>query len=532
MPMESKKYLWWQTGVIYEIYPRSFMDSNGDGIGDLKGILGKMDYLKWLGVDAIWICPFYPSPMADLGYDISDYTSIHPMFGTMEDFDRIVQAAHQQNIRVIIDFVPNHTSEAHPWFRESRSSKNNPKADWYLWCDGDRHGDPPNNWLSVFGGSAWAWDETRKQYYYHAFLKEQPDLNLRNPDVQKAVFDAMRFWLSRGVDGLRVDVMWHLYKDTFWRDNPKNPDYTGDQPEYDKLLPVYSTDHGDVIEIVTQMRSVMDEYPERVMIGEMYLSIHQTVAYYGRDNTGAHLPGNFTWLLLPWEARKIGAAIDECESSIPAGAWPNWVLGNHDRPRLATRVGDAQVRAAAMLLLTVRGTPTIYNGDEIGMNNVKIPREEIQDPQGKITGRNRDEYRAPMAWNKNQNGGFTTGKPWIRITEDYQNRNVEAQLSDPSSTLSLYKRLLEIRKAYPALTVGNYYPVPAEGNLVVYKRQHEKEQFLIALNLGNKSEKFSTTKFPIKGKVVLDTNLKKEDQEIRDVIDLEPNEGLIVKLEV
>jgi alpha-glucosidase len=526
----ARKYLWWEKAVIYEIYPRSFMDSDGDGIGDLQGIISKLDYLKWLGVGAIWIGPFYPSPMADLGYDISDYKGVHPLYGDLDDFDELLRQAHQKNIRVIIDFVPNHSSDQHLWFLESAASKDNPKADWYLWHDGDIDGRPPNNWISVFGGSAWEWNEKRKQYYYHAFLKEQPDLNLRNAEVQNAIFDAMRFWLNRGVDGLRVDVMWHLYKDPMWRDNPPNPAYKKGEPEYDKLLPVYSTDHAEVIDIVRKMRKVMDEFEERVMLGEMYLSIHQTVAYYGPDNSGAQMPGNFTLLLLPWEAHRIAAAIDECESSVPSGAWPNWVLGNHDRPRLATRVGDEQVRVAAMMLLTLRGTPTIYNGDEIGMRNIDIPKEEIQDPQGKKMNLNRDSYRTPMQWNNKENAGFTSGKPWIRIADDYRTMNVEDQRSDPCSTLSLYKKLLELRDAHESLQTGAYIPVPAEGTLLVYRRQVEKEHFLIALNLGHEPQTFTTTRFPLRGVIVLDTQLKKAGKEIRDVLQLDGNEGIIMRV--
>ena len=528
--MSSQNYKWWQTGVIYEIYPRSFMDGTGDGVGDLKGILDRFDHIRWLGVDAIWIGPFYPSPMADLGYDISDYKAVDPLFGTLEDFDTLVAKAHEHNIKVIIDFVPNHSSDKHPWFLESRSSRENPKADWYLWKDGQGSG-PPNNWLSVFGGSAWQWDDSRKQFYYHAFLKEQPDLNLRNPEVQEAISDAMRFWLKRRVDGLRVDVMWHLYKDALWRNNPANPDWKEGQPDYDRVLPLYSTDHADVIRIVQKMRKVMDEFPERVMIGEMYLSIHQTVAYYGPNNSGAHLPGNFTLLLLPWNARRIAAAIYECESSMPEGAWPNWVLGNHDRPRLARRAGQSQSRVAAMMLLTLRGTPTIYNGDELGMQDVKVPKDEAHDPQGKMMNVNRDEYRSPIPWTRGKNGGFTTGKPWIRLPDNYRHINVEFQRSDPYSLLALYKKLLEVRKKYEALQTGYYIPIEAQGNVLAYKRENDRQRLLVILNLGDKPEVFSTNGFEIRGKVVVDSNLRKMGQPIEGEVRLGPDEGLLVELD-
>jgi alpha-glucosidase len=523
------QYYWWQKGVIYEIYPRSFMDTNGDGIGDLKGILSKMDYLQWLGVDAIWICPFYPSPMADFGYDITDYTGVHPMFGSLHDVDAIISEAHKRKLKVIIDFVPNHTSHEHAWFKESASSKDNNKSDWYIWHDGDAEGNPPNNWLSVFGESAWEWNETRKQYYYHAFLKEQPDLNLRNPEVQKSIVETMRFWLDRGVDGLRVDVMWHLYKDTLLRDNPPNPNYKKGDPDYDRFLPLYSTDHPEAIDFVRNMREVMDEYPERVMIGEMYLSIHQTVAYYSK-NEGAHLPGNFTLLLLPWNARKIAVAIDECESSVPSGAWPNWVLGNHDRPRLATRVGDQQTKVAAMLLLTLRGTPTIYYGDEIGMRNVDIPKEEMHDPQGKKMNISRDPYRTPMQWSKEKNAGFTQSKPWLRLAPDFEKMNVADQQKAPDSLLMLYKNLLELRRAEPALSIGDYIPLQAEGDVLAYVRQHERSRILILLNFDDKAATFSTKKFRVKGKTLLATDPQQAGKEVDGEVALNGNQGVMVRL--
>lgn len=288
--MEEKEYLWWQKDILYQIYPRSFKDSDGDGIGDLPGILEKLDYLKDLGIKGVWISPFYPSPMADFGYDVSDYTGIHPMFGTMEDFDRLLAEVHERGLKLILDFVPNHSSDQHPWFQESKSSKDNPKRDWYIWKDPGPNGGPPNNWGAAFGGSGWEYDTVSGQYYYHAFLKEQPDLNWRNPEVQEAMFNAMRFWLDKGVDGFRVDVMWHMIKDEQFRDNPPNPDYTEDKSPYDKLLQAYNTDQFEVHDIVKKMRAVMDKYDERVMIGEIYLPIDKLVAYYGQDSEGAHLP--------------------------------------------------------------------------------------------------------------------------------------------------------------------------------------------------------------------------------------------------
>ena len=359
----SPEPLWWQTGVIYQIYPRSFQDSNGDGIGDLNGIAARLDDLVALGVDAVWISPIYPSPMADFGYDVADYTGIDPRFGTLADFDRLLEAAHARGLKVLLDFVPNHTSSQHPWFLESRSSRENPKRDWYLWRDPAPDGGPPNNWISDFGGSAWEWDEATGQYYYHAFLKEQPDLNWRNPEVVEAMLAVLRFWFDRGVDGFRIDVLWHMVKHADFPDNPPNPAYTPAMGEMNRVLQLHSTDQQEVHGIAAAMREVADQYPGRVLIGEIYLPVERLVDYYGRDRPEVHLPFNFQLIGAPWEARTLAKLIADYEAALPAGGWPNWVLGNHDRPRAATRFGPEQARVAAMLLLTLRGTPTIYYGD-------------------------------------------------------------------------------------------------------------------------------------------------------------------------
>ena len=361
---------WWQRGVVYQIYPRSFGDSNGDGIGDLRGIAGHLDYLVALGVDALWISPFYPSPMADFGYDVSDYCAVDPAFGTFADFEHLTAAVHARNLKLILDFVPNHSSNEHPWFGQSRISRASPKRDWYIWRDPAPDGGPPNNWLSHFGGGAWEWDAATEQYYLHSFLKEQPDLNWRNPAVRAAMYEVLRFWLDRGVDGFRVDALWLVIKDDRFRDNPHNPAYEPGRNSHDRLLPLYTADRPEIHDVVAEMRSVLDEYDGRVLIGETYLPFERLVTYYGRDLRGAHLPFNFALIDTAWNAPALAAAICEYEAALPAGAWPNWVLGNHDKPRIASRVGAAQARVAAMLLLTLRGTPTLYYGDEIGMADV------------------------------------------------------------------------------------------------------------------------------------------------------------------
>ncbi|GAB3323639.1 alpha-amylase family glycosyl hydrolase [Larkinella ripae] len=529
------KHLWWQEGVIYQIYPRSYQDSNGDGIGDLPGILQRLDHLQWLGVTAVWLSPIYPSPMADYGYDISDYQGIHPLFGSVDDFDTLLQEVHKRGMKLILDLVPNHTSDQHPWFLESRSSRDNPKRDWYLWQDALPDGVPPNNWLSVFGGTGWEWDDTTGQFYYHAFLKEQPDLNWRNPDVRKAMFDVMRFWLNKGVDGFRVDVMWHMIKDNQLRDNPVNPDYQPHMATYEQLSPVYSTDQAEVHELVLEMRSVLDEYDERLMIGEIYLPIHQLVAYYGIDGKGAHLPFNFQLLLLPWEARPIAAAIDQYEGVLPAGGWPNWVLGNHDQPRITSRVGREQARVAAMLLLTLRGTPTIYYGDEIGMRDVPIPFEEVQDPQGlNMPDKNlsRDPARTPMQWENGPNAGFTTGKPWLRLAGSFHRENVQAQKDDPYSMLSFHKRLIALRQQEPSLMVGDYQPVHADTQLIAFIRQAAGfSRFLIILNLSHRPAYFKGKDATLRGVVEMATYPELEGSRVGETINLGGDEGIIVRLD-
>jgi alpha-glucosidase len=527
---------WWQRGIIYQIYPRSFLDSDGDGVGDLPGILERLDYLDWLGVDAVWVSPFYPSPMKDFGYDVSDYTAVHPLFGTMEDFDRLVEEAHRRGLRIIVDLVPNHTSDQHPWFLESRSSRDNPKRDWYLWVDPAENGGPPNNWRSVFGGSGWEWDEATGQYYFHAFLREQPDLNWRNREVQKAMLEVMRFWLDRGVDGFRIDVLWHLVQDERLRDNPPNPDYRPGQNYYDELLPVFSTDQPEVHDIVAEMRLLMDDYGEgsRVMIGELYLPIGKLVAYYGHDNRGAHLPFNFQLLQLPWDARQIEAAIDEYEGSLPEGGWPNWVLGNHDKSRIASRVGAEQARVAAMLLLTLRGTPTLYYGDELGMSDGLIPPEKVQDPQQKNMpdlDLGRDPARTPMHWDDSEKAGFTTGDPWLPVGPDHTEVNVARQREDPDSMLSLHRRLIDLRHAEPALQVGCYDPVRAEGDLVAFIREHEASRLMVVLNLGHSPAVLEPQRVRARGEVVVATHRSREGDRVEGRVELAADEGVVIRLD-
>jgi alpha-glucosidase len=529
---------WWQQGVIYEIYPRSFQDSDGDGIGDLPGIRRRLDHLVALGVDAIWISPFYPSPMADFGYDVADYCDVDPRFGTLADFDALLADVHARGLRLILDFVPNHTSDRHPWFLQSRSSRDDAKRDWYLWRDPAPGGGPPNNWLSNFGGPAWTFDAATGQYYAHAFLREQPDLNWRNPAVRAAMYEAMRFWLRRGVDGFRGDVIYHLVKDAQFRDNPPDPDFVAGRDPAHRLLPLHTIDQPEVQAIVVEMRGVLDEFNDarsnRVLIGETYLPIPRLMAYYGCNDEGvlqgAQLPFNFHLIGAHWQAASIDRLVREYEAALPPGAAPNWVLGNHDKPRIASRVGAAGARLAALLLLTLRGTPTLYYGDELGMTDVPIPPGEVQDPFERNEpdkGLGRDPQRTPMPWSAGPNAGFTSGRPWLRLGDDAATRNVDTQWQDDGSMLQLYRRLLALRRRSAALHAGAWEPVAVEGDLLAFARVHGDERVLVLLNFGDDPVRVPAGLVPPSAALWLSTSPERWRGLGRDAA-LLPHEGVIL----
>jgi alpha-glucosidase len=460
---------------------------------------------------------------------------VDPLFGTLDDFDRLVQAAHARGLKVILDFVPNHTSDQHPWFSESRRSRHDPKRDWYLWRDPAPGGGPPNNWLSCFGGSAWQYDERTGQYYYHAFLPEQPDLNWRNPRVVEAMLGVLRFWLERGVDGFRVDVLWHLVKHADFPDNPVNPAWRTGMDPYQALVPVHTTDLPEVHDIVARMRALLDEYRERVLIGEIYLPVERLVKYYGADLQGAHLPFNFQLIHAQWDAAHLARLILEYEQALPEGAWPNWVLGNHDQHRIASRVGRGQARVAAMLLLTLRGTPTLYYGDEIGMQDVPIPAQRVRDPfERNVPGRGlgRDPERTPMQWSSDTQAGFTRGEPWLPVASDYRDVNVTAQRDDAKSMLTLYRRLIALRRAEPALEVGRFELVETQGAVLAYIRRSRRGEsdFLVALNLGAQPRRVTLPSSHASGAVTLSTHLDRADERIGGAFDLRSDEGVIVRL--
>jgi alpha-glucosidase len=539
----SNNYLWWQTGVFYQIYPRSFQDSNGDGIGDLVGITQRLNYLsETLSVDAIWLSPIYPSPMHDFGYDVANYTDIHALFGTLADFDHLLEETHRRGLKLIIDLVPNHTSDEHPWFVESRSSRDNPKRDWYIWRDPASDGGPPNNWLSHFGGPAWTFDEHTGQYYMHQFVKQQPELNYRNPEVATAMLDVMRFWLDRGVDGFRVDVIGLMMKDPLFRDEPLNPAWDGIYP-FTKLQHIYTANLPEVHDLIREMRAVLDSYDDRMMVGETYMPNDMLMKYYGSpDILECHLPFNFQLILAKWDAAGVRKMVDDYETALPPDAWPNWVLGNHDQHRLATRIAVNQARVANMLLLTLRGTPTCYYGDELGMEDVPIPPEKVQDPPAvnqpeiaDIVGR--DPERTPMQWDDSPNAGFSSPDVkdlWLPLASNYKEVNVAKELAEPHSFLNYYRKLLAYRKATPALQWGSYRSLDTRSaetqkKCFIFERQAGDQRVLVALNFSGQDQKLSLPESGT-GRIILSTNLDREAEVNLADFNLRANEGCIIKL--
>ncbi|MEN8239040.1 MAG: alpha-amylase family glycosyl hydrolase [Actinomycetota bacterium] len=522
---------WWKSAVIYQIYPRSFQDSTGNGVGDLGGITQRLDYLSnTLGVDAIWISPIFPSPMADFGYDISDYTNVDPMFGTLDDADTLIAEAHRLGLKVIMDWVPNHSSDQHAWFKESRASLASPKRDWYVWAEPDDEGQPPNNWLSLFGGPAWTLDDATQQYYLHSFLPEQPDLNWRNPVVVDAMMDTLRFWLDRGVDGFRVDVAHFMAKDPLMRSNPPatgSKEGTKTLNEYDTQDHVYDKGHTDIHTMHAAIRAVLDEYDDRFGIGEVHESDWERWAmYYGVNGTGLHMPFNFSLLWASWDANDFRHKIMGQESALPPGAWGNHVLGNHDEPRFGTRFGPERIRAAAVLLLTLRGTPTLYYGEELGLVDCVVEPGNEQDPWGKSYPElNRDGCRSPMQWTGDPGMGFThaTATPWLPFAD--ASTSVADQLGDPTSTLSLYRTLLELRRSTEALATGSIAMLTANKDHVLsFSRTSGDDTVYVAVNFTDAQQPFT---FPQRVTQVVGTAGDRPG-EFSEVL-LDPNEALVAR---
>lgn len=534
----AQHYRWWQKGIIYQIYPRSFQDTNADGIGDLPGITRRLDYLQSLGIDALWLSPIYPSPMYDFGYDVADYCDIAPIFGTMDDFDTLLAAAHRRGLKVLLDLVPNHTSIEHAWFKESRTSRNNPKRNWYFWRDPAPDGSPPNNWMSYFGGAAWTFDDATGQYYLHQFTPEQPELNYRHPAVLAAMQDVMRFWLNKGVDGFRVDVIHLLMKDEQLRNEPENPTWDGVHV-HEKLRHVHTRDLPDVHPLIKQLRVVMDEYDDRVMVGEIYLPNENLMRYYGENFDECHLPFNFQLIQTDWDAQTVRRAVDAYDAALPPGGWGNWVMGNHDQHRTATRVGATQARVANMLLLTLRGTPTTYYGEEIGMEDGHIPPEFVQDPPAvnnpavaDIIGR--DPERTPMQWDASPNAGFSPAgvQTWLPVADNYRALNVAVQEADARSMLSLYRALAALRRREPALSVGDYCSLDVGNDAIFayFRSAPGADRFLIVLNFSTQSHTINLAPVAVRADIAIASDMRRHGQINPEELTLSAHEGLILRL--
>lgn len=536
MPSE-KRPPWWQEAVIYQIYPLSFADSNEDGFGDLEGIRDRLPYLSdTLGVDAIWISPFFQSPMRDWGYDVSDHKAVDPLFGDLDDALALIERAHELGLKVVVDYVINHTSDQHRWFEESRSGRDNPRRDWYVWRDG-RDEDPPNNWLSIFGGPAWTRDEGTGQWYRHTFLSTQPDLNWRNPEVVEAMMDVVRFWLDLGVDGFRVDAAHHIMKDPLERDNPPAPS-DHETPwksmgEYDRWLHLYDAGHPDVHDAHRRFRSEVDKYDsDALTIGEMHIfDMPEWASYYGAQLDEFTMPFNFQLMATDWDAPSVRATVELVMRNLPEGAWTNWTMGNHDETRLASRLPEGQERNAATLVLTLRGTPFLYYGDELGMRETVTVGITSRDPWGRnVEGLSRDGARTPMQWSPGPHAGFTAAgvPPWLPVGLASREVNVETELGDESSILNMYRRLIALRKASPALRIGSFESDPAStDDVYVYRRHHEDTTMTVALNFGNEARVASLGV----GEIVFSSVDPRRGGKVSGTLSLAPGEAVIVEKE-
>ncbi len=502
---EPKDAPWWKSGVLYQVYPRSFQDSDGDGVGDLNGIASRLEYLADLGIAGVWISPIYESPMVDFGYDITDHTKIHALFGTLDDFHRLVEKAHGLGLKIILDFVPCHTSDQHEWFLDSRRGHDAEKRDWYIWRDPAPDGGPPNNWQSEFSGPAWTYDPASGQYYYHAHLVEQPELNWRNPEVRAAQLDIMRIWFERGVDGFRIDAIDQIGKDERLRDNPPNPEWHDGRPSSEKYLRTMQKSGPFVQTCIAEMRELADAMGGRLLAGEAYQPIEKLMPYYGTpEKPGLHMPYNFSLVRAPWDPKTIATYADAYEAQLPEHAWPNWVMGNHDVPRIASHWGRTEARLAAMMQLTLRGTPTIYQGEELGMESVPIPADKVQDPAEHYApghGKGRDPVRTPIAWEGGEGCGFTTGEPWLPI-DDRDEMIGANQSADPASSLALYRKLLQLRRTDRVLALGDYRTMEDDKRLFVYERSLGDDRRVIALNFSEEA-----VELPVSGDVLCSTHM-------------------------
>ena len=524
---------WWKTTVIYQCYPRSFQDSDGDGNGDLNGIRSRIDHFVDIGIKAVWLNPIFTSPQKDNGYDIANYTDIDPLFGTLEEFKALLRDLHDNGIHLLMDLVPNHTSDEHPWFLESASSITNAKRDWYIWADGKENGDPPNNWISVFGGSAWTYCNNTGQYYLHQFSEFQPDLNYRNPEVVRAIDKVIKFWLDMGVDGFRVDAIKFLLEDPELQDEPTNPDATtNDSSSYDFLIHNQTTDYPGIHNITRHWRSLLDSYStsssERFMVGEAYGPVETVMLYYGENNNEFNFPFNFFLLEnTEWTGIAVSQTVNKWLDNMPNETWPNWVLGNHDNPRIASKAGVYLARALNVLLLTLPGTPTTYYGEEILMTNVYVPQNKSRDLYA-----DRDEERTPMQWNVSRNAGFTSNStPWLPVADNYTLYNVDTEMENNSTMLILYKTLVELRSNNVAFQYTNYECVVNSTDILAYHRYHDNnsDHFLVVVNF---SQQPTTATFDVPfvdPQIVLSTNLNRTGAVNLNSVNLLQGEALVIR---
>lgn len=531
---KNRNELWWRQAVFYQIYPLSFADSDGDGFGDIAGIISKLGYLsETLGVDALWISPFYKSPMKDWGYDISDHCDVDPLFGDMGEAKELINQAHDHGLKVIVDYVPSHTSDQHPWFIESRMSRDNPKRDWYVWRDG-RDGGPPNNWVSVFSGPAWTLDEITGQWYRHTYLHEQPDLNWRNPEVVDEMMEVLRFWMELGVDGFRVDAAHQMMKDPEDRDNPPAPlGYRRpwkDMGEYDEFVHLYDFGHQDVHHIHRRIRDTVDSFGRDIVtVGEIHIfDLPEWASYYGEQLDQLHMPFNFHLMASNWDVPNLRATIEAVLWHVPVGGWTNWTMGNHDEIRVRSRLPEGHDRLAALLLLTLRGSPFLYYGDELGMSEAEIAHDQRRDPWGRrVSMLSRDGARTPMQWSNGPNAGFSTpgSEPWLPVGSDRETANVESQVEDPGSMLNMFRRLLALRKELISLRLGSFLTHPASTDeVLVYRREADHETSTVALNFSDQEQSVSVRR----GHVRFSTIDPDRDERFSETVELSPCEGVIV----
>ncbi len=520
---------WWRTGVLYQVYPRSFADTDADGVGDIPGITQHLDHLAWLGVDGIWLSPVTVSPNADWGYDVSDFCAIAPEFGTLDDFDLLVAEAAARGIRVLMDIVPNHTSDQHPWFLDSRSSRVSARRDWYVWADGKEDGEPPNNWVSSFGGSGWTFDGQSGQYYFHNHLEAQPDLNWWNQEVRDTFDGIFRFWSDRGVAGFRIDVCNIIIKDAQLRDNPPATEEDDFETQMFGQRSVYNANRPEVHELIRHWRRLADGYDEpRLLIGETPVPVDTLAAYYGEGADELGLAFNFNFISAPLSAGDMRAIVDETEAALPPGAWPAWTGSNHDMFRFPTRWADddpRRVRVALLMLLSLRGTPVLYQGDEIGMANVAVAREDLRDPLGVRFYpyyEGRDAGRTPMQWSDTTGGGFTgADRPWLPLG-DVAAANVAAQRDDPDSVLALCRDLIAFRRRHPEFSAGDYASLPAPEGAWAWARG---ERHVVVLNMSGGEVGLDGTA----GTVRVCTDRARGHEVVDGPLQLAPFQGMIIE---